>query len=956
MSCDLSLDHEQLAQLAAQCAQAGFALHQKATRCRQLVASGQRRQADDLARQDGDLREDFHQLDFAEAAVWSDVCEQLDIELPPILDKDLITAAIQELYHQSDLLESLLQSYRRMNASGAPVAQRLAKLRQIAREDPLESSWSQDIRRLEQARLEEMTSLAAQADAKADTKALDALLQEARSGQWQSPVAGKLASSLQTLVQNHRRQQSRRRYEMLAGRLGPAYAAADERTCQELFDQWQAAGHDDYPPDESLLAQVQPAFDWLEGRRASRARDAAFERACQELERAVNTHQSAADIERLAAAARQFDRALPQALEASLSTRIADLARSRRRRLALKACAVTAALLLIGTAVALGVLRQGKQDRIAQWRQEIVVALDNKDLPAAAELLSRVQQQDGEAYASAEIQGCLAQYHQQAQQEQERQARFAQVLAQLAAADMGDAAADDLIKTARGIALTQDEKSQVDAWQARRAEAQASSRQQHLRQLAQALEELESEAGKMPGLYQSHSPEFRNHAQKLVSRADALLLTGWAEEADKARITAVRNSAQELLAAWRQQLTHDEAMREDLGRLGSLGARPADLAEALDRFVLAYPQHALSGDFAKALKMRQHWLAIEAWRQAVSDWAGRTMIADQAALEQRLAKVDAYLGKHPSGPDKAHVLLVKDYLTGARAAWSGKSLRFLSQTRVYLGTPLMTDMQVFRPADGKSYYFPEGTRFEASERLDKIDNEYRKVVTGYRFAYIVDAACKLSPRQGSITADEKAKPQPAPQAAFAKAALKLCDERLDDGRWETLYLRLAKMTAGNADMDAVLKAALLKMFLEYAADCTPFEAARIRAVHKKLDGLELDVAWMNPQDDKASKSRAEAVRTLGQIGSIQEIIAGVERSAGGARLVRTYEPVGVLVGDAGQIKISQLADSDLFCLEQTAQGTLQFSKVGMVRRAEAKFEPADVARFPQGSPIFARKE
>ena len=152
-----------MAALAVEYSRACQRVSDKAEQCRDLLRKGLRTQAVGLARKAPDLRDEFKEVDFPGQVAWLDICESRGLDVPPLLETDAIAATIDEVYMESENLEQLVKSHRRMAIGRAPLADRLRNLRAICRHDPDNENWKQDIHKYELARQEELAATAEQA-------------------------------------------------------------------------------------------------------------------------------------------------------------------------------------------------------------------------------------------------------------------------------------------------------------------------------------------------------------------------------------------------------------------------------------------------------------------------------------------------------------------------------------------------------------------------------------------------------------------------------------------------------------------------------------------------------------------------------------------------------------------------------------------------------------------------
>jgi hypothetical protein len=259
----------------------------------------------------------------------------------------------------------------------------------------------------------------------------------------------------------------------------------------------------------------------------------------------------------------------------------------------------------------------------------------------------------------------------------------------------------------------------------------------------------------------------------------------------------------------------------------------------------------------------------------------------------------------------------------------------------------MTKAQAVRTKDGRTFYL----RRSEDMVSQAIDNQ----IVAYHVPYIINAATLqlASPGIDLKAGDLQSSVGPAPHVAMASAVLQEIKDSRGPG-WETLYLRLAEKVRGSDAVDPILRAILVKEFLSYACECAPFKAEEIRRQLKNFDGLDLDVAWMNPADADANACRPKAEAALEAVGSLDGLIKQIDQwLADLSTTIQVYRPVCIFFNDNSGVRLPQISiQGPIHILDCKAGQVPHFLKVGEIKSAKLILDPRLSADVPQGCLLF----
>ena len=281
-----------------------------------------------------------------------------------------------------------------------------------------------------------------------------------------------------------------------------------------------------------------------------------------------------------------------------------------------------------------------------------------------------------------------------------------------------------------------------------------------------------------------------------------------------------------------------------------------------------------------------------------------------------------------------------DYLRAATRALTEGGLKHLSDLRDILDTPLIADTRMVRMKNGRTYYT---LKHMVTER---VRSGHRKV------QYICDGSGAT--KNGDLNnreIDRKTMFQPSPQNLWAGQVLSRM-RQFDGTNWETFYLDIAELILRQDDMDPILSASLLKIVLSYSETCSPIGFSNLSKARTLLTKLDLDVAWMDPDDSVANTLRPQAFRTVEDVAPLvvaarKEIEAEVKSIP---EHISPYQAVGILL--EGHETITPPPDIDtteLYVLWDDPGEGLGFLEVGSIVDGKAKINPLRAAPYPQGS-------
>ena len=977
------VEKEHLLQLATNYVLACRAVNEKAYQCRDLLREGLRKDATKLANEVPKLIEEAGILNCPERTAWVDLCESAGLEVRQYdLDAEVVTRVVKDLSTDARKLTALLKLHRRLALGRAPLGERLRVLRQIARADPQRTFWQDDVRTFETARREELTTLARRAAAAQDADNLALVLTELKSPDWSEQPPAALVRSIEQMIAPFRQRKADKQFAALAEQLHQAHGAQREPKARELLAKWhetiKTSGVD---PPPALAEGVGAIEAWLSEIDAIRAEEQAFGEACNALRKALDEERGRAILEKLVADILRFGRAMPEVLERRARTRIEELRRAARRRFTLAMTAIVGGLLLVAAGVAAISMWQHHLAERKRLVQELSQAVDAGDPDEADRLFTYLQENDPDLLDDPEILAIRAKLDQMLQAERDREAEFRKLMAKVEETSVKDPDWVSL-NSAEKLARLEEEKILVAEWKRRIKEYAQEHKAEILAELNAKLDQLEKrllpayrtavdqackavrrqyldyprrEVGDAPET--ADLEEKKRQCDEVAGKLTAPPGVEWDRQADADKIPEEVDAEMRRLEEQRNLLADLQRRIRDLPRLCRT---PGKLADELARIADDHGEHPLAEQFRKAGEAKPLWVAAAEWQQrVVPDWGGRFRVNDARQAGRRLAKLETHLADHPDSPYREATKSYEAYLQAAKEAFDEAGLKNLAETQTRLRGKLIVGVYAVKAFSPKVKR--EVTFYTKEQKLTPM--EIGGELKGYWLTYIDDGAGRTA--KGTIKPEDlKAQPAPAPQTfVAAEGRTRIQQFRLLKGRgWETFYLSLAEFTRKQPDLDPVLRAQLLAMFLTQAAECAPFPKPKqqILAAVKPLEGLDLDTLWVKPFDQDVKEARdeaAEALKSIPPLKPIGDSIDGLVKTMGDP--LAAYSPIGLVLGKDGEIRrcpTSTQTRGKLYVLRRPAGGEFAFTEIGQFDQAGAPVLSQNAPGCPQGSVVYVRME
>ncbi|MDM4016676.1 hypothetical protein [Roseiconus lacunae] len=437
------------------------AVNQRLDEAVMLLRKGLRSEAIQRVEMTPNTLEKAAELEFPEWDEWNEILQFLAIPLPPKLNVDYV-AQINEAIIDSLPLEALLRRHRRLAIAKAPLSVRLRTLRQIARVDPANSVWGDDVETWEKIRLQQIDSELRQALEREDSRQLYLLNEELTSDQWRVKPSSRLIEQSQFAAEAHVRQNMERELGLIAPQLAEAFENRDEATARSLRTQWQASrSHYSIEVPASLQTQVMPTLRWLEDLDRQSMMESERSIAVDRLESCLDGNHSPEEIQDAYEQATRFGEPVPDALAARMQT-LADEPVKRAKKKWTLIAAAAGLLVIVGAVTAYSLIasaRQAKQRDDYVRQMEGFVSENRYD--EALSFFESVRANAPEVTSLPKMVALHSQAQKAVESETKREERFETLLVQ---ANSDDPALIDesLIPQLEELAKTDGERARID--------------------------------------------------------------------------------------------------------------------------------------------------------------------------------------------------------------------------------------------------------------------------------------------------------------------------------------------------------------------------------------------------------------------------------------------------------------------------------------------------------------
>jgi hypothetical protein len=949
-------DH--LRELAAEYAEACKEANRRLRRCDEFLQKGLRSEAIHLAQAEPVLLDMVATLDFPELDTWREITVSYGLPAAPRLS--LTTAeALNEAYTVVQPLEHLLRKHRLLALAHAPLPERMAVMRQIAALDSGNPVWTEDLRAFENVRVRQLEQEVEAALHNQDSQALERAFGEIRSSPWVSNPPVQLIQRVEHLNQQANQQRVHETLQVLEAEIHAAVAAYDVDRVRRLRDRWNAeALRGNLSLEDPIWGRVASAFDWLGEQEKRRAEERRHQNILHKLDAGLNDGAPPQELEKLYRAAVAFAGALPEPLEQRYHDRLRQLrsVQGRRWRRNLALCVLAG--LILG-AVAVYLMRESIQDsKIRDAAQKLRSIRDAGQWNLAVEELKRIDDQGPRIAEAPIIVQLRAQIMAEVEREQRRVATFKQAIEDARAAPLED---HEKETHAQGLALRPEEKQAVGELVRSRTEQRKQQQEQREQGFLKRAHDLETQLNELR----------QKPADALASpTVDALLkdidwkiaLLGYDAPLVDPKYRDLPATLRDSLAAVRDIIRrHNQEGESTTGLTADLRASNggAEYARALEQYVKQFPGSARTKNFQLALKDRPLWLAAREWNRLFDPDHPRPLELKFADARELANKLRAFQADHSASfydaPVARAYLLYLEALGQQDESVPKTAARELRELfdRIYIRNVWALVEQDRDGEETRTYYLAE----DPAEKLKEARDEGRDLVGIHHLSGLEGKDAVKNISLARVTKIFR-----APQSKLAEFAQRM-PKNFADPTWEAGTLKLAQAIREARDIDPVLQLSLLDQVLALAARGSYPLAQALEPVRQKIKeaNVDVNVPWLNPVSDSASRSRPKARRVVEQLPAFQTAgatAAGKKRELEQALTRSRRELAGWLAWekDAGwqcRSPVPLAGDHTLGVLCPAADQPAIWKPVGKLVNGKATFTNPQNSDLLEGRLLFA---
>jgi hypothetical protein len=313
-STDLTLS-DQLREAAENYSEACRQTNERLGRCEQLLRQGLRAEAIRQAEIDPDLLEMVAELDFEGKDQWDERLTLNDLPSPPAINRKAVEF-LNRAYAEEAPLAELLKHHRLLALARAPLSERVQTVRLLAKAEPANAAWSEDVAAFEAARMDEMRTELRQIHQNNDWPRMRALSAEVINGGWQSFLPLELTSDIEREYKRQARLDAEVKFKTHRALLKQAIDALDLTRCHQVRDLMErVCAERQISQDDPLLEPLQPLLDWVSEQDRLAKENRRFEKACRDLTDAIGQKAHPSVLKPLYQAVVDFKRPVPNEVE-----------------------------------------------------------------------------------------------------------------------------------------------------------------------------------------------------------------------------------------------------------------------------------------------------------------------------------------------------------------------------------------------------------------------------------------------------------------------------------------------------------------------------------------------------------------------------------------------------------------------------------------------------------------
>jgi hypothetical protein len=343
---DLTLS-PQLREAAELYAESCRQLNERLGRCESSLRQGLRTEAIRQAEIDPDVMELAAELDFEGRDLWEERLIMNEADTPPPINRKAVEL-LNRAYAEEAPLAELLKHHRLLALARAPLRERVETVRLLARAEPANSTWAEDVATFEGARMDEMRADLRQIRQANDWPRIQAIKAEV-AGEWNSPMPLDLIGDVDKEHNRLMRMDAQRKLTTHVQFLTQASAEFDLDRCHQIRALVeQVCRERNIGPNDSLMDPVRPLLDWVTEQDRLMKETRRFEKACADLMDSIGKKAETEAVISLYQAVADFRRPIPEEVERAYRDRLRKSKSKARLTLILFIIAMLGMLALFG--------------------------------------------------------------------------------------------------------------------------------------------------------------------------------------------------------------------------------------------------------------------------------------------------------------------------------------------------------------------------------------------------------------------------------------------------------------------------------------------------------------------------------------------------------------------------------------------------------------------------------
>jgi hypothetical protein len=914
---------------------------QRINACAVLLSRGLRSEALHLLVVEPSVLPVIQSFESAKLPEFEHLCRQQGMTLPARWTPDQLNI-LRQAVAQEKKLQPLLKKHRLGAMIQLPLPERIATLRELAREDAGNPVWDQDIRTFETAWINELL-LSNRRPGGATLPALQRTLRELTDPELRSKPSKEQIALVRTQVQKLLNQKLDEETTPLLDNLHHAYLASDPVATQEAIQAVAglfAARNVEIPPE--VIAQLSPAAIWVGQVNERKALVQQFNTACDDLRQALVEHRSVDALMALKRRAEAFEIDIPDEILWDLRTAVNNQEMRRQRKAKLAVLSALTFIICVGVGTTWG-MNKFRNDREAErFAQSLAAAIKTGDIKQSQEILEALRTQAPWLSSRPEFTPLRDELAKLVTAETARAGEFKLLLHEVLETppDQSDAMAvkklSDLAKTPEDQKLVHDIHEKLNV-----------AFLSDLSALSVQLNTFVTGLGPNPDLSETELKiqEFSDRLRKVKARpVYEIDITDTIAPVEK-QIASTRLSLETRIKQLQQQKDQSTRMAE----MPSHAKSAIRLASELDAFASDFPGASESRSFKQAAAHAGQWHAYQQWLILVKNWKYNFTDLGIDDVGPRLKDVDAYIREYPQSPVLADAVLYQDFLKRAANAQVGAG-PIRKNFKSFVTNPLIANLWVVKPTAGKYNYYSIGEgKYKATEVASTVE-----VVLTDDFS---------QPVRKEFTPGQIRKPVPSPQAQWAQA---LNDQMvvMRDTDWPLFVAKALENAIHLKDIDPNVHVLLIRAALNMARETSWGIDEQVATLTQAVPKTPTYTSyWLDPASEGMDEKTAESQRIV----NTAQKVTGLQDATKAAMAAMTkpmyIDAVGYAVVMGRPESMQALTtQTDLpsgailqAMVPRASDGKQTIRKVGSVVNSKPQIDPEALTGLEVGMMIFIVK-